>query len=38
YEAAATPLTYAIVGSLKRAEGVDPFDRDTRFNPLLLRD
>ena len=38
YEAAATPLTYAIVGSLKRAEGADPFDRDTRFNPLLLRD
>jgi uncharacterized integral membrane protein (TIGR00697 family) len=37
YEAAATPLTYFVVGRLKRLEGLDPFDRDLRFNPLPLR-
>ena len=36
YEAAATPLTYAVVGYLKRTEGIDVYDRDTRFNPLVL--
>ena len=34
YEAAATPLTYAVVNFLKRAEGVDVFDRSTDFNPF----
>jgi uncharacterized integral membrane protein (TIGR00697 family) len=34
YEALATPFTYLIVGRLKRAEGVDVYDRDTSFNPL----
>jgi uncharacterized integral membrane protein (TIGR00697 family) len=34
YEVLATPLTYAIVNFLKRNEGVDTFDRDTRFNPF----
>ena len=38
YEAAATPLTYAVVGYLKRSEGVDTYDRDTRFSPLALTD
>ncbi len=38
YEAAATPLTYAVVGYLKRSEGVDAYDRDTRFSPLALSD
>jgi queuosine precursor transporter len=38
YEAAATPLTYRIVGFLKRREGVDVYDYDTRFNPLLIAD
>ncbi len=38
YEAAATPLTYAVVGYLKRSEGVDIYDRDTRFSPLALSD
>jgi hypothetical protein len=28
YEVFATPLTYAVVNGLKRAEGTDPFDRD----------
>ena len=37
YEAAATPLTYLAVRFLKRAEGVDHYDRDTRFSPLALR-
>jgi hypothetical protein len=36
YEAAATPLTYLVVGRLKRREGLDVYDRDTRFNPLLV--
>lgn len=33
-----TPVTYAVVGWLKRAENVDTFDTDTRFNPFSLRD
>ena len=36
YEALATPLTYAVVGFLKRREGLDAYDRDTSFNPLSL--
>ena len=36
YEAAATPLTYVIVGFLKRAEGIDTYDTGTSFNPLRL--
>jgi hypothetical protein len=36
YEAAATPLTYATVRFLKQREGIDVYDYDTRFNPLLL--
>lgn len=34
YEAAATPLRYLIVNSLKRAEGVDIYDTATDFNPF----
>src|SRR6266436_6738858 len=34
YEALATPVTYLIVNKLKRAEGVDVYDRDTNFNPF----
>ena len=34
YEALATPATYLVVNKLKRAEGVDVFDRDTDFNPF----
>jgi queuosine precursor transporter len=37
-EAVMTPVTYAIVGTLKRVEQEDYYDRDTNFNPLLLRD
>jgi hypothetical protein len=36
YEAAATPLTYLVVNFLKRREGIDVYDRGTRFNPLSL--
>jgi uncharacterized integral membrane protein (TIGR00697 family) len=34
YEVAATPITYLVVNSLKRAEGVDVFDTNTNFNPF----
>jgi queuosine precursor transporter len=34
YEVLATPLTYQIVGFLKRREGIDTFDRNTNFNPF----
>ncbi len=33
-EVAFTPLTYKIVNGLKRAEGVDYYDRGTDFNPF----
>lgn len=32
-----TPLTYRIVGWLKRAEQEDHYDRDTNFNPFTLK-
>ena len=34
YEVIATPVTYAIVGFLKRTEGIDTFDYKTRFTPF----
>ena len=34
YEVAATPLTYWIVNSLKRLEGVNVFDVGTNFSPF----
>lgn len=36
YEAAATPITYKVVKFLKQKEGLDVYDHDTRFNPLLI--
>ena len=36
WEVLATPLTYKIVGFLKRTEHEDYFDRDTDFNPFSL--
>ncbi len=36
YEAGATPLTYAIVGYLKRREGLDAYDAGADFNPFAL--
>jgi uncharacterized integral membrane protein (TIGR00697 family) len=32
-----TPLTYKIVGALKKAEGEDHYDTDTRFTPFTLK-
>jgi queuosine precursor transporter len=31
------PLSYCVVRFLKRAEGIDHYDYDTNFNPLLVR-
>lgn len=36
-EVIATPVTYLVVSRLKRAEGVDAFDRRTNFNPFAWR-
>lgn len=33
-----TPLTYAVVGFLKRSENEDFYDRNTNFSPFSLRD
>lgn len=38
YEALATPLTYLVVGLLKRHENVDVYDHDIDFNPFRLRE
>ena len=38
YEALATPFTYLVVNKLKRAEGIDVYDTDTRFTPFAVRD
>lgn len=37
-EIAATPATYAVVGYLKRKEGVDSYDHKTNFNPFRVLD
>ncbi|MEL7728668.1 queuosine precursor transporter [Citromicrobium bathyomarinum] len=34
WEAVLTPVTYAVVNGLKRAEGVEIFDTDTDFSPF----
>jgi queuosine precursor transporter len=34
YEVVATPLTYLVVGFLKRSEGLDAFDYKSKFNPF----
>lgn len=36
YEAVATPLTYAVVHALKRAEGIDTFDYGVSLSPFRL--
>ena len=36
YEASATPLTYLVVGWIKRREGLDHYDYDTSFNPIAV--
>jgi queuosine precursor transporter len=37
WEVFATPLTYAVVGFLKRKENEDFYDRDTNFTPFSLK-
>jgi uncharacterized PurR-regulated membrane protein YhhQ (DUF165 family) len=37
WEVLLTPVTYAVVGFLKRREGVDVFDVGTDFSPFQLR-
>ena len=37
WEILATPLTYWIVGRLKRAENEDFYDRNTNFTPFSLK-
>ncbi len=36
YETVATPLTYGVVGYLKRKEGIDVYDYGIDFNPLRV--
>ncbi|MFI5273329.1 MAG: queuosine precursor transporter [Ktedonobacterales bacterium] len=36
YEVLATPLTYAVVGYLKRTEGLDVYDVGTNFSPVVI--
>lgn len=37
WEAILTPVTYYVIGRLKRAEGVDIYDDDTDFSPFHLK-
>jgi len=37
YETIATPITYWVVNSLKRKEGIDVFDTHTNFTPFQLK-
>lgn len=37
WEALLTPVTYAVVGTLKRREGVDVYDRGTDFTPFRTK-
>jgi uncharacterized integral membrane protein (TIGR00697 family) len=37
YEVVATPLTYLVVGFLKKSEGLDAFDYKSNFNPFHMR-
>lgn len=38
YEVILTPVTYLIVNKLKRAEGIDVYDRGISYNPFLLKE
>lgn len=37
FEVVLTPVTYAVVGYLKKTEQIDVYDKDTSFNPLLMK-
>ena len=36
YEVVLTPVTYAVVGAIKRREGFDTFDKGVAYNPFRL--
>ena len=36
YEVIATPFTYAVVNYLKKKEGIDTYDYETKFNPFRV--
>lgn len=36
-EALMTPVTYWVVNHLKKTEGVDVFDKDTKFSPFIFK-
>lgn len=36
FETVATPVTYAVVAALKRAEGIDVYDRGVDLNPVAV--
>jgi uncharacterized integral membrane protein (TIGR00697 family) len=38
WEAALTPVTYGVVGWLKKREGMEIFDTDTNFSPFAKKD
>ena len=38
YEVIATPVTYAVINWLKKAEHSDAFDRDESFNPFSFNE
>ena len=38
YEIVITPLTYLIVNKLKRAEGIDIYDKGISYNPFVLKE
>jgi len=38
YEILATPITYIVVNYLKRKEGIDKYDHNVNFNPLIIKD
>ena len=37
WEALLTPVTYRIIGTLKRREGKEVYDRDTDFTPFTIK-
>jgi uncharacterized PurR-regulated membrane protein YhhQ (DUF165 family) len=36
-ETVLTPVTYYVVAKLKKAENEDYYDKDTNFNPLIIK-
>lgn len=36
FETVATPITYLVIGYLKKSEQIDVYDRETSFNPLKV--